>query len=202
MRPAHVSIALATALLGVTGCGAPPIPCASSLACGEGRACGLDGACGEPPAAPRPEQRTEHRAPSRWAATDRARPRELEGPSDTAHLGGPTRGVLWLAFDPLRAPPARALIVLGAAERDARRARGSIVIARRVGDGAEIARTLVPAGPARAIVVDVTAALADAPALEIAIDATEPLRVATPRHVDPRARPRLELVLEAASARQ
>ncbi|MDQ3037610.1 MAG: hypothetical protein M3Y87_34770, partial [Myxococcota bacterium] len=77
-----------------------------------------------------------------------------------------------------------------------RRARETIVVASRASDGAELARVRILPGGARPIVLDVTAALATAEApLGVAIRATEPIELATPRHVDPRARPRLELTL-------
>ena len=185
----------ALAMLGA-GCAAAPAPCASSLACGDGRVCLLEGRCGVLAAATSAGERSEWRSPRRWSATTAGAPRELGGDRDRLVLGGAHEGTLWLELDPIDARPARALIVLGVVERASRRTRDTIVVARRASDGAEVARVRVRPGAARPIVLDVTDDLpAAGTPLGLAIRATEPIEIATPRHLDRRARPRLELTL-------
>ncbi|UJR80777.1 hypothetical protein [Sandaracinus amylolyticus] len=180
---------LATTLVTALGCGASSVPCASSLACGEAQVCGLDGVCGAlPPSA----GHAAHRAPETWAITEDGAPRELERGGDAITIGGTRHGALWLRFDPLLDPPERAVLVLHAPDPAMRRAReGTITIARP--DGQELARARVTTGAARPITIAIPVEAQRA--IELVVRADHALAIATPRHVDPRRRPRLELVL-------
>lgn len=192
---ASVRLALAVSLaLTATGCATAALPCASSLACGEGMVCGADGRCGALPIAGAAGS-SEHHAPRRWAITGAGHPRALGGDRDRAALGGADDGALWLAFDPVGPGVIRALVVLGPVDAASRRARETLVIARRVSDGAEIARARLLPGAARPVVLDVSDHAAGG--LEITVRATAPLALATPVHLDPRSRPRLETWREA-----
>ncbi|AKF06615.1 hypothetical protein [Sandaracinus amylolyticus] len=180
---------LAATLLTALGCGASSVPCASSLACGEGRVCGLDGACGGlPPSA----GHAAHRAPESWAITEDGAPRALERGDDAITIGGARHGALWLRFDPLLDAPERAVLVLHAPDPATRRAReGTITITRP--DGHELARARVTTGAARPITI--TIPIEAQRTIELVVRADHALTVATPRHLEPRRRPRLELVL-------
>lgn len=204
------------ALVLLAGCGGPP-PCVSSASCGAGQVCRLDGRCG-----PLDAPSGARFAGSRWVpASDWGiASSSASRADDVLSVGGPDRAQALLAFGPLPTERGvlRALLVLTPHEPPAGIARTGELVVEHVEpfrggllpprDGLPLrfaaARVALPAGPARPVRVDLTAAVRAAAArrdrtLYIAVRLVDGdpagARFASPWATGARGQPRLELLL-------